>query len=574
MKYANWNVPEHGAELSEALLRDGCTPLLAAVMQLRGITEPADAREFLRGGEEILSDPFKLPEMGAAVNRIQHAITNSEHVAVYGDYDVDGITSTCLLSDYLRGKGLTCESYIPDRLTEGYGLNNAAIDKLHAMGVSLIITVDCGITNIDEARHAAELGMDMIITDHHESRDDILEQLSDTVIAIVDPKIPYAGTDHSEAALAGVGVAFKLVCAMDGDAHRILERYSDLVAVGTVADVMQLQGENRFITRHGLRKITDKKCRPGFLALAEAAGVHAKPFTASNVSFALAPRINAAGRLSRPLVALRLLEELDFGRARRYADELCQMNMERKDIESNIWGQAEEQVRKEYGAHPDAPLVLAGKNWHQGVIGIVASRLADKYSVPAIMISFDDSDGVGKGSCRSIGTFNLFEALSSSVDCLEGFGGHAMAAGVTVRRENVETLRSRMREFYFAHSDHAAPELKADIRIDRADYLTKEGVESLDLLEPCGNGNPRPLFYMENVMLRTVTPIGGGKHLRLRLEKFGEGYDAVFFGQTAQELDARSGQLCDVIFAPQINDFRNLRTVQLVITDLRRTEER
>ena len=504
MKYANWNVPERGAEIPRALLAAGCTPLLAAILHLRGLSDPAAARSFLRGGAETLTNPLELTGMVDAVQRLTRAVATGEHVAVYGDYDVDGITAACLLTDYLRFRGLTCELYIPDRIRDGYGLNTAAIDTLAEKGVTLIVTVDCGVTNLEETAYAAQRGVDMIVTDHHECREALPE-----AEAVVDPKQP--DSSGVGTALAGVGVAFKLVCAMDGDADKMLARYGDLVAVGTVADVMPLLGENRFITRCGLQKIAAGDCRPGFLALAEEAGVRDKPFTASTVGFSLAPRINAA------------------------------------------------------------PIVLASEGWHPGVIGIVASRLTDAYSVPAVMICLDGESG--KGSCRSTGSFNLFEALSACSDCLEGFGGHAMAAGVTVRRGCVDELRSRLREYYLSHPDRTLPALEADLLVDSPELLTMACVESLDELEPCGNGNPRPLLYMENVSLDSVQPIGGGKHLRLKLAKFGQTYDGVFFSQTAPALGARAGQRCDIVFAPQINEFHGRRSGQLVITDLRRSKE-
>lgn len=265
---------------------------------------------------------------------------------------------------------------------------------------------------------------------------------------------------------------------------------------------------------------------------------------------------------------MRLLEETDLRRARVLAAELCAKNRERQALETEIWREAVERL---HGEQPDAPIVLASEGWHPGVTASVASRLTDAYSVPAVMICLDGESG--KGSCRSTGSFNLFEALSACSDCLEGFGGHAMAAGVTVRRGCVDELRSRLREYYLSHPDRTLPALEADLLVDSPELLTMACVESLDELEPCGNGNPRPLLYMENVSLDSVQPIGGGKHLRLKLAKFGQTYDGVFFSQTAPALGARAGQCCDIVFAPQINEFHGRRSVQLVITDLRRSKE-
>ena len=532
-------------------------PLHALLIQ-RGVQSVEEAKRFLHPTVDQLRDPMLLHDMDRAVQRIRAAIAAGERICVYGDYDVDGVSASALLSDYLRSHGAPdTEVYLPSRHTEGYGLNENAVREI-AERCSLMITVDCGITAVDMVALAKSLGLDCVVTDHHEPG----EVLPDC--PVVDPLLG----DYPFPYLCGAGVAFKLVCAMDGDADKMLARYGDLVAVGTVADVMPLLGENRFITRCGLQKIAAGDCRPGFLALAEEAGVRDKPFTASTVGFSLAPRINAAGRLGEPGLAVRLLEETDLRRARVLAAELCAKNRERQALEMEIWREAVERL---HGEQPDAPIVLASEGWHPGVIGIVASRLTDAYSVPAVMICLDGESG--KGSCRSTGSFNLFEALSACSDCLEGFGGHAMAAGVTVRRGCVDELRSRLREYYLSHPDRTLPALEADLLVDSPELLTMACVESLDELEPCGNGNPRPLLYMENVSLDSVQPIGGGKHLRLKLAKFGQTYDGVFFSQTVPALGARAGQRCDIVFAPQINEFHGRRSVQLVITDLRRSKE-
>ena len=557
MKYTNWKVPERGPVIPRSLLEAGCTPLLAAMLHLRGLDEADEARAFLRGGMEMLSDPLAMEDMIPAVQRLSRAVAAGEHVAVYGDYDVDGITAACLLSDYLQSCGLECEVYIPDRLSEGYGVNKGAIDELHKKGVTLIVTVDCGVTSVEETQYAASLGVDMIITDHHECRETLPE-----AEAVVDPKRP--DSSGADDALAGVGVAFKVVCAMDGNAERMLERYGDLVAVGTVADVMPLLGENRAITRYGLRQIARGRCRPGFLALLEEAGAADKKLTSSTVSYSLAPRINAAGRLGVAGLAVQLLKTEDRREASRIAEELCAQNRRRQALEMDIWKEAVAMLGEET---PHTPIVLAGNNWHPGVIGIVASRLTDAYGVPAVMICLDGENG--KGSCRSTGGFNLFEALGECSGCLEGFGGHAMAAGITVRADRVDDLRRALGEYYLAHPALAVPALEPEIRVDDPALLEMKAVEDLDALEPCGNGNPKPLLYLEDARLTQVTPIGGGKHLRLSLDAFGQYYDCVFFSQTCEALGARAGDRVDVVFAPQINDFRSRRSVQLVITDLR-----
>ena len=557
MKYKNWKVPSVPPIVPRSLEKAVGSKLLAALLHLRGLGGLDDAESFLLGGMETLHDPFELEDILPAIQRITQAIATREHVAVYGDYDVDGITSACLLTNYLQSRGLTCETYIPDRLSEGYGLNTGALDSLAAMGVTLVITVDCGVTSLEETAYADTLGIDMIITDHHECRSELPD-----AVAVVDPKRPdcrYPGTG-----LAGVGVAFKLVCALDGNTEKMLDRYGDLLAVGTVADVMPVTGENRYMIRRGLEKLNSPFCQPGLAALMQETGVGDKRLTASTIGYSLAPRINAAGRLGDTQAAVELLQTSSRRRAEDLARELCDKNRERQNLEMEIWNQALDMMA---GQTPDAPIVLSGSDWHPGVIGIVASRLTDAYSLPAIRICLDGDKG--KGSCRSVGGFNLYEALDACQDCLEGFGGHAMAAGLTIRADMVDTFRERLAEYYRTHPSDYVPALEADLLVNDPALLDMACVESLDSLEPCGSGNPRPLLYMENATLDAVTPIGQGKHLRLRLLHLGESYDCVFFSQTLPALGASVGQQVDIIFSAQINEFRSRRSVQLVISDLR-----
>ena len=557
MKYKNWKVPSVPPIVPRSLEKAVGSKLLAALLHLRGLGGLDDAESFLLGGMETLHDPFELEDILPAIQRITQAIATREHVAVYGDYDVDGITSACLLTNYLQSRGLTCETYIPDRLSEGYGLNTGALDSLAAMGVTLVITVDCGVTSLEETAYADTLGIDMIITDHHECRSELPD-----AVAVVDPKRPdcrYPGTG-----LAGVGVAFKLVCALDGNTEKMLDRYGDLLAVGTVADVMPVTGENRYMIRRGLEKLNSPFCQPGLAALMQETGVGDKRLTASTIGYSLAPRINAAGRLGDTQAAVELLQTSSRRRAEDLARELCDKNRERQNLEMEIWNQALDMMA---GQTPDAPIVLSGSDWHPGVIGIVASRLTDAYSLPAIMICLDGDKG--KGSCRSVGGFNLYEALDACQDCLEGFGGHAMAAGLTIRADMVDIFRERLAEYYRTHPSDYVPALEADLLVNDPALLDMACVESLDSLEPCGSGNPRPLLYMENATLDAVTPIGQGKHLRLRLLHLGESYDCVFFSQTLPALGASVGQQVDIIFSAQINEFRSRRSVQLVISDLR-----
>lgn len=559
MKYKNWTIPYTLPQPPEELVRAGFSPLLSLILQLRGCSDESEARRFLYAGAEALWEPRLLADMDTAVERIQRAVQGDEKVAVYGDYDVDGITSTCLLAGYLRTLGLDCEAYIPDRMEEGYGLNLAAIDSIAQRGVTLIITVDCGVTGINEVNHAREIGVDMIITDHHEC----MAQLPDAV-AVINPK--RHGSKYPNADLAGVGVAFKLICALDGDTQRCLENCCDLVAVGTIADVMPLTEENRIITRLGLHKLRDNPS-PGLRALIEVSGAGKKKLSAGSVGYTLAPRLNAAGRLGQADRAARLLLSEEGVLAGKLAYELCQLNHDRQMLEMDIWTQALEMIGKD---KPDRPIVLASENWHQGVIGIVASRLVEAFGVPAVMICL--CGGTGKGSCRSFGDFNLFEALSACSELLINFGGHAAAAGLNISADQIDAFRDTLGEFYIKNPPVGESSLGIDLRISSPELLDMDCVESLELLEPCGNGNPRPVMCMTAARLVEVTPIGNGKHLKLRVEKFGFSYDCVFFSQTPKSLGAWEGELVDIAFFPQINEFRSRKSVQLLMTDLRRHE--
>lgn len=558
MKNKVWNIPVTGPIPAE-LRRAGYPPLLAAILAVRGIKDPEEAEAFLSDDSFSPADPMALTDMDAAVARIRRAMEQHEMVAVYGDYDVDGITAACLLTEYLRGTGLAAETYIPDRLTEGYGLNTVAIDLLHRKGVTLIITVDCGITAVEETEYARSLGVDMIITDHHECQTELPH-----AAAVVNPKRP--GSVYPDRNLAGVGVAFKVACALAGDDEIMLAKYAQLVAVGTVADVMPLVGENRQIVKIGLQQLRDTP-RPGLAALMELSGVTAGRIGAGAVGFTLAPRINAAGRLGRTDRAAALMMEWDPAAARKLAEELCDMNRQRQLLEADIWNNAIGLLRD---SAVTGPIVLAREGWHQGVIGIVASRLVETYQVPVVMISLEGEHG--KGSCRSVSGFNLFDALSACGDCLESFGGHALAAGLNIRAENIDDFRRALHQYYIAHPPAGEDGLALDLAVDDQSLLTMECVDALTALEPWGNGNPRPALCMLDAQLSSVTAIGGGKHIRLRLEKFGRLYDCVWFFQEPGDLDAAVGQRVDAAFYPQISEYRGRRSVQLLMIDLRRAE--
>ena len=561
MKYQQWNIAQRSQEAYKAMERQGVPTLVAATLCARGMTDLAEAKGLLSSGEDQLQDPFLMKDMDLATARIGRALRNGEKIAVYGDYDVDGITSTCLLTHYLRAQGGDVCYYIPNRLSEGYGVNREAVEELARQGVRLMITVDCGITAVEEVAYASGLGIDVIITDHHECKEEI-----PAAVAVVDPHrkdCPYPFKD-----LAGVGVALKLVMALGGEKRyrALFQEYADLAAVGTVADVMKLLGENRTIVRVGLNHLK-KTRRRGLYALMVEAGTLNRAITSTTVGYCLSPRINAAGRMGRAVTAAELILTEDNSQAELLAHELCELNRQRQAVELEIFNQCLALLagRKQYDC-----LVLADKAWHQGVVGIVASRLAEQYACPVFMICLQD-DGKGKGSCRSYGGFNLFCALERCADLLEGYGGHALAAGFTIQEENIPAFRARMEEI--VRQDTGGEEMVSTLQIDgeieNTALLTVEEVEALSMLEPYGAGNPKPVFSLSGVTITCMSDVGGGRHLKMRASRDGRTVDMIFFSVTRAKSGLTVGDRADVAFYPQINEYRGWRSVQLQVADLR-----
>ena len=564
MKYDRWNLRPPGPAGSRAELeRAGLPPLCAAVLCARGVDTAPAASAFLAHGPNLLHDPFLLRDMEKAVERISRAIREQETVAVYGDYDVDGITATCLLTQFLRTLGGQVVSYIPDRTEEGYGLNNHAIDALARQGVTLIVTVDCGITAAQEVEYARALGVDVVITDHHQCKE-VLPQ----AVAVVDPRRPDCSYPFPD--LAGVGVALKLALALTAPAQRpqVLLDYGELAAIGTVADVMLLQGENRALVHLGLERLADCS-RPGLQALLREAGCpRGQVPTTVTIGYGLAPRINAAGRMEQAGTALELLLTQDPQRGTELAQELCQLNRLRQAIELEIFQHCD-QLLTHTPALSAPVIVLAGEGWHQGVIGIVASRLAEKYACPAFMISLDGAKG--KGSCRSFGGFNLFGALERCAPLLDSYGGHELAAGFSIRRDNIPAFRAALCQLVEEFAGHQPMEssLDVDCEIPHCSLLSTQDVESLSLLEPFGSGNPKPVFLLRSVCVLSHTDVGGGRHLKLKLRRDGVVMDAIFFSANTAACGIENGQRLDIAFTLQINQFRGNRTVQLQLCDLR-----
>ncbi len=552
-------------ERAEGLAREtGLSRLLCMVLTARGIRTAQEAAAFLDTSVERLLPPESLSGIPEAVAVIRGAVAAHERIAVYGDYDVDGITATCVLTDALRRMGADCIYYIPDRLTEGYGLHPESVDRLCDAGVRLVVTVDTGITAADEVRRLHERGVRVVVTDHHECPEVLPE-----AEAVVDPKNPACGYGFRE--LAGVGVAFKLVCALLGDAHEALDRYSELVALGTVADVMPLRSENRVIVNYGLRRFPTTK-NVGLAALCREAGLSQdKPVSASSLSFSLAPRINAAGRFSTAGRAAELFLTQDPARAEAIASELSELNRARQGSENQMLQEALQVLSESCDPERDRAFVLWHNAWHHGVLGIVASRLTDRYARPVILLSVDGE--TAKGSGRSIRAFNLYDALSALPTRPMQFGGHALAAGMTIESDKLEDFRRDFRDYASEHltEEDCVPCLDADCEID-PDVLTLTAVQSLCALEPMGMGNPEPIFVLRHLNIRSISPIGNNRHTRLRLERSGCSLGCVLFGKNPTELGLGEGDCVDVAAAAQVNDFRG-RNVQLVLRDIRLSEQ-
>ena len=556
VKYGIWNVNEPDAGSVNALVRAGYAPLAAMVLASRGIRDSAMAHQYLDCNAPLL-DPFLMTDMDRAAGRVGLAMAQGEKIAVFGDYDVDGITSTCLLTDFLRRHGAEVVSYIPGRLEEGYGLNPIAIRQLHSEGVKLIITVDCGITALTEAELCRELGIDLVITDHHECKDSLPQ-----AAAVVDPHRIDGGYPHKN--LSGVGVAFKLASALCGDQEAVLQEYADMVCLGTVADVMPLQGENRVFVARGLEALRHTK-RPGIAALMAESGCDPKTVSASSIGFILAPRINAAGRMGQIDLALELFLTEDPVRAGEVARQLCDLNRQRQAVESEIYRQAVAMLPS--GAPPEA-IVLADESWHQGVVGIVASRIAEEYACPAFLICLDGEHG--KASSRSHGGFNLFTSLTALSPLLESYGGHELAAGFTISRSNIPEFRRQICALAAGFYSDETPRTSLDVDCAiPVELLTIPNIESLEVLEPCGNSCPKPVLMMKNLTIERIAMVGGGRHMRLRLRSGRTGVNAIYFSATPQAVSIQSGDVVDIAFTPQINEYRGERTVQMNVLDIR-----
>ena len=557
MKHGRWEISGYDRDRAVCLVKWGVNPLLAVLLSSRKFND--EKIQVLLGREERkVYDPFLFEDMHRAVDRIKTALNAGEKIAVYGDYDADGITSACLLTDYLRSKGADCTLYIPDRIEEGYGLHRDAVEKLSLMGTGLIITVDCGITAVEETEYAKSLGVDVIITDHHQCGECIPE------VPAINPKRPDCA--YPEKSLAGVGVAFKLICAIEGpeNTDKLLDEYSDIVAIGTIADVMDVTDENRTFIQRGLEKIRSGG-RVGITALCQAAGLDLSKINSNAVGYIIAPKINAAGRIGDTKAAVDLILSKSMAKAQEYAEQLCALNRQRQVLEGDMFRQAVEMIEKQ--PENPGPIILSSEQWHQGIAGIVASRLAEKYHRPAVVICV--KDGVGRGSCRSFGSFDLFKAIEAASMYLENYGGHTSAAGITVDSRNIDNFKEKFTDYYMEHSGgEEITVYNIDFEVIKPGLLTLENLEALRELEPYGNGNPIPMLCIIGARVMNVMSLSGGKHTKIKIAKNGEIFESICFGRSPEELQVSCGSTADIAFQPQINEYRGKKSVQLLLTDI------
>lgn len=556
-----WEVRPLDKERAAAFAQTYGVPFfLAMLMNIRGLDDAAHLREFLGEGEP-LSDPFLLKDMDKAAARITRAVDNMEKIAVYGDYDADGVTSTAMLYSYLETRGADVIFYIPQREGEGYGMNIGAVEYLKEQGVSLIVTVDNGISSVQEVARANELGIDVVVTDHHRPQ----EILPDAV-AVVDAYRPDDTSPYKH--FSGVGIAFKLLMALEdgaGDVEDLLEAYSDLAAIGTIGDIVPLTGENRTLIRAGLERLSQSD-RPGVQALLENAGIAGKTLTSTNVAFTLVPRINATGRMGAPERAVRLLISGYEEEAEVLSEEICADNEERRRVEAEIAEAAFADIEAK-GYMKDRVVVVDGENWHHGVIGIVASRVTERCGKPCMIISRGETEA--KGSGRSIEGFSLFEAICACGDLLIKFGGHPMAAGITLKPENIEAFRKRINQYAAEHFPQMPTQtVTLDCKLNPA-ALSVSMAQSLTQLEPFGNGNPQPVFGLFNMELSNVTPVGGGGHLRLTLEKNGAVITAMRFNTKPEELPYHIGDKIDLAVQLEAREFRGQPSLTVIVRDMK-----
>lgn len=558
MKRKQWCVLPSDKELTADIAEQyDIEPFLAHLLVSRGITDDMEIEDFCNG-ESMLSDPFELKDMDKAVARINTALAEMENIAVYGDYDADGVTATALLSLYFKSLGISVRTYIPDRNTEGYGLNMNAVKKLHDEGINLIITVDNGISAYKEAEYIKQLGMDLIITDHHKA-----SQVLPEALAIVNPHRCDCFSSYKD--FCGAGVAFKLICALnEGDDEDMLSLYGDILTVGTIGDVMNLTGENRKIVKAGLELI-NRGNNIGIQALREISSMKEKTLNSTCVAFSLVPRINAVGRMLHAQKALELLLCDDYEQALSIAREIDLSNTSRQEKEREIISQVKKQIEENPDILNECLLIFSGENWHGGVIGIVAARLVSAYGKPCMVITDDGKEA--KGSARSIDGFSLYDAVSSGAEYLEHYGGHVLAAGFGMKSENLAKFKQAMFEYAKTVEMPFAKNI-IDCRL-RLEVVDADILPLISSLEPFGQGNPQPTFGLFATEITAIQPIGGGKHLRLSVKKNGSSMSAVFFGESVSDFPYQIGDKVDLAVRLERNEYMSQVKVGVYIKDIR-----
>ena len=555
-----WQICETDKEkVDELKSKYNISELLATILVNKNIITQKEINEFLNPTRNDFFDPFLMNDMDIAIKRIKKAIENQEKVIIYGDYDVDGITSITVLKSFLKDVGLNVDYYIPNRLEEGYGLNKNAIDEIAKKEYKLMITVDCGISAIEEVDYANSLGIEVIITDHHEPGDEIPKAL-----AVVDNKRKDSKYPFRE--LAGVGVAFKVSQAL-AQSMNIREeeylKYLDIVCVGTISDIVPLVSENRVITKLGLKLVKQTR-NMGLRAIINSSGY--SQINSTTISFGVAPRINACGRMGKAEQALKLLLSKDIYEVNKLTQELNSYNRERQEIEKEIFENALTKIEQNNLAK-NRTIVVGGENWHHGVIGIVSSKITEKYFKPSILLSFEE-DGTGKGSGRSIPGFDLHEALMKCENCLEKFGGHSMAVGLTIKKENLEQFYKKFEKIAEENEiENIIPIINVDAKIE-LDKIDKSVVEDLKQLEPFGEANKTPTFALKNIRIDSIRALSEGKHLKLTLRENNQIINAIGFniGELAEAY--KIGDKIDIAGVLEINTFNGIDNLQINIKDI------
>lgn len=538
------------------------SPLTSIILFNRGIRDDAEVEKFLSKDINAMYDPFLMCDMDKAVERIQAARKNNEKITIYGDYDVDGITAIAILYKHLAEMGIAVDYYIPDRMQEGYGVNRDALDKIKSEGTSLIITVDTGITAVEECEYAKEIGLDVIVTDHHECKEVIPE-----VYAAIDPK--RKDCKYPFKSLAGVGVVFKLIQALDDNKSLpdLMEKYADLMCLGTVADISPLVDENRIIVTEGLKRFKNTK-NIGLRALIDVS-TNGKAITTSTIGYIIAPRINASGRLGCASRSVELFLTDSSENAHNLANSLCEENTLRQQTEQKMFKEAIEYIENHPEIKNDKIIVIPHEEWHHGIVGIVSSKITEKFYKPSILFAVDKDEA--KGSGRSVSGFNLFDALENSSDLLEKFGGHELAAGLTIKSENIEAFRHKINDYAKNIIEEAmlVPTILLDAAI-KVPYITIDTVHEINRLQPFGVDNPAPSFAVKNIKIHKISVMSEGKHLRMTLLKDGKYLDAVGFGMGEYYHHLEEGDFIDVAFALDINDYKGFQNVQLILKDIKK----